>query len=331
VPAALTSGLQRLDDESLIAMSAGHHDHDQLGPPRTIEVSDGLFAYVQPDGSWWINNTGFLVGAKGVVSIDACATERRTRAYIDAITAVTPLPVRTLVNTHNHGDHTHGNGFFPTATIVGHHGVREEMRRTPIPRGSPFWTPIDFGDIEIEPPFLTFSDGVDIYVDELRCEVRHVGMPAHTTNDSIVWIPDRSVLYAGDLLFNGGTPFVIAGSVSGLLAVLDDLRSLGAETIVPGHGEICGPEVIDSVADYLRYVQRVAADAKAAGLTPLEAARQADLGPYAELLDAERIAGNLHRAYAELDGSPLGAPIDLLAALTDMVAYNGGQPLRCLA
>jgi cyclase len=314
-------------------VSAGLHDHDHadLGPPRTVEVSDGLFAYVQPDGSWWINNTGFLVGHKGVVSIDACATERRTRAYIDAIGAVTAQSVRTLINTHNHGDHTHGNALFSSATIIGHHQVRAEMLRTPVPRNNPFWTPVDWGDIEIEPPFLTYGDGVDVYIDDLRCEVRHVGTAAHTTNDSIVWIADRSVLYSGDLLFNGGTPFVIAGSVSGLLGVLDDLRSLGARTIVPGHGDVCGPEVIDSVAAYLRFVQQVAADGHAAGLSPLEAARHTDLGPFADLLDAERIVGNLYRAYAELDGAAPGAPIDIRAALTDMVAYNGGRPLRCLA
>jgi cyclase len=56
-----------------------------------------------------------------------------------------------------------------------------------------------------------------------------------------------------------------------------------------------------------------------------------DLGGYAELLDAERIVGNLHRAYAELDGAEPGAPIDLAAALSDMVAYNGGKPLSCYA
>jgi cyclase len=314
-------------------VSAGLHDHDhaELGPSRTVEVSDGLYAYVQPDGSWWINNTGFLVARKGVVSVDACATERRTRAYIDAIAAVTDQPVRTLINTHHHGDHTHGNSLFPTATIVGHHRIREEMRGSSVPRGNPFFTPVDWGDIEIEPPFLTYGNSVDVYIDDLRCEVRHVGTAAHTTNDSIVWIAERSVLYAGDLLFNGGTPFVIAGSVSGLLAVLDDLRALGARTIVPGHGEVCGQEVIDAVADYLVFLQQVAVDGKAAGLSPLDAARQTDLGRFADLLDAERIVGNLYRAYAELDGAAPGAPIDLLSALSDMVAFNGGQPLRCLA
>src|SRR3954469_7896293 len=81
------------------------------------EVSDGVFAYVQPDGSWMINNTGFLVGRDGVSAVDSCATERRTRAFLDAIAAVTPAPVRTLVNTHHHPDHTAGNGLFSGAAI----------------------------------------------------------------------------------------------------------------------------------------------------------------------------------------------------------------------
>ena len=78
-----------------------------------IEVSDGVYAYIQPDGTWYINNTGFLAGRHGVVSIDTCSTEARTRAYLDAVAEVTSAPVRTLVNTHHHGDHTFGNCLLP--------------------------------------------------------------------------------------------------------------------------------------------------------------------------------------------------------------------------
>jgi cyclase len=286
---------------------------------------------VQPDGSWWINNTGFLVGRRGVVSVDACSTERRTRAYLGAIASVTGQPVRTLINTHNHGDHTYGNYLFAGATIVAHEKCREEMRNFGAPGSMPFWTAIDWGDIELEPPFLTYETGIRIYVDDLACEVRHVGTPAHTTNDSIVWVPERSLLFAGDLLFRGGTPFLLMGSVEGSIDVLQELKQLPATTIVPGHGGVAGPELFDEVLGYLSFVLSAARDARGAGLSPLDAARELDLGPYADLLDAERIVGNLHRAYAELDGAPRGARIDTRAALTDMVAYNGGQPLTCYA
>jgi cyclase len=162
-------------------------------------------------------------------------------------------------------------------------------------------------------------------------ELRYIGGPAHTTGDAVAWVPERSVLFAGDLLFNGGTPFVLMGSVAGSLAALEKLRSFPARTLVPGHGPVSGPEVIEPIAEYLRFVQDTARQAKAAGLSPLEAARQTDLGRFAEWHDRERIVGNLHRAYAELDGAAPGAPIDLRAALGDMIAYNGGRPLRCLA
>ena len=313
-------------------MSSSRHADARLPPPRVREVSDGIYAYVQPDGSWWINNAGFLVGPQGIASVDACATERRTRAYLDAIAAVTPLPVRTLINTHHHGDHTFGNGLFGNAAIVAHEKTRPAMVAWGPPRSAPYWTEVDWGAVRLDPPFITYSDGLVLWSGELRCEVRHVGTAAHTTNDSIVWIPERRVLFAGDLLFNGGTPFVVQGSVAGAIQVLEDvIRPLKAEVIVPGHGEVCGPEVIDAVLGYLRFVQRTARAGKAAGLSPLGAARDADLGSYSGLLDAERLVGNLHRAYAELDGAPPGAPLDITAAMADMVAYNGGRPLSCMA
>lgn len=310
---------------------SSHHAPPDGAPGSTREVSDGVFAYVQPDGSWWINNTGFLVGRRGVVSVDACSTERRTRAYLAAIAQVTSQPVRTLVNTHHHGDHTFGNYLFPGATIVGHDKVRQAVLAWGMPRSAPFWTEVDWGAVELAPPFLTYEDSVALYVDDLRCEVRYIGTPAHTTNDSVVWVPDRRLLFSGDLVFNGGTPFLVQGSISGGLVALDRLTELGATTIVPGHGEVCGPEVIGRVAAYLRFVQDVARRGKAAGLSPLEAARETDLGEFAGLLDSERIVGNLHRAYAEVDGLPPGAPIDAAAALWDMVTFNGGQPLSCYA
>jgi cyclase len=308
------------------------HDITTPGTPRVEEVSDGVHAYIQPDGTWWINNTGFLVGSRGVVSVDACSTERRTRAYLAAIGAVTPLPVRTLVNTHHHGDHTYGNYLFAGATIVGHEATRASVQAWGKPFDAPVWEPVEWGDIELAPPFLTYTEGVTVWVDDLRCEVRHVGTAAHTTNDSIVWVPERELLFSGDLLFNGGTPFLVQGSVAGAVRVLEEVvKPLGATTIVPGHGPVAGPQVIDEVLSYLRFVQDTAREAKAAGRTPLEAAREADLGGFADLKDSERIAGNLHRAYAELDGAEPGAQIDVMAAIGDMIAYNGGRPLSCRA
>jgi cyclase len=314
-------------------MSVSTHAPERLGPPRVEEVSPGIFAYIQPDGTWWINNTGFLVGASAVAAVDACSTEARTRALLAAISATAGRrPVKTLVNTHHHGDHTHGNYLFGDATIVAHERCRAEILAEGPPGTSKLvnsgtWTDVEWGEIETAPPFVTYTDRVSLYVDELKCEVSHVGTPAHSTNDSIVWIPERRVLFAGDLLFNGGTPFLLAGSVTGALRAVADLKELGAETIVPGHGPVCGPEVIDDVLAYLNFVLDLARAGTAAGVSPLEAALSADLGQFAGLTDTERLAGNLHRAYADLSGTG----IDVGAALSDMITYNGGRPLTCRA
>jgi cyclase len=312
--------------------SHDHHEHgDHLPPPRVEEVADGVFAYVQPDGSWWINNTGFLTGRDHTVAIDTCSTERRTRALLEAIGGVTDRAVRTLVNTHHHGDHTNGNSLVPEATIIGHTRCREEMARSPIGAAGAVFGGIEWGDVELRPPTVTFDSRLDVHVDERRVELHFIGAPAHTVGDIVAWLPEDGVLFAGDLVFNGGTPFVLMGSVAGSLAALDRLAGFGARTIVPGHGGVCGPSALDDVRGYLRFVTDLAAEAKAAGVEPLEAARQADLGGYADLLDVERIVGNLHRAYAELDGGEWGEPLDLARVFGDMIAFNGGKPLRCFA
>ncbi|ALE75168.1 beta-lactamase [Pseudonocardia sp. EC080610-09] len=314
-------------------MSTQPHDITVPGPPRLEEVSDGLFAYVQPDGTWWINNAGLLVGPQGAVVVDSCSTERRTRAFASAVAGVTDLPIRTLVNTHHHGDHTWGNAVFPSATIVAHERAREEMIAFGPPRDLPFWDHPDWGSLPLDPPFLTFTDRITLHLGDLRAEVLHVGTPAHTTNDVVVHVPDRSLLYCGDLVFHGGTPFLLMGSVTGAIDVLEHvLLPLGAETTVPGHGPVFhGDGPVHDTLDYLRFVVDLAEEALDAGIPPLDAALEADLGRFAEWPDAERIVGNLHRACAELDGTVRGAPIDVITALAEMVEYNGGRPLTCRA
>ncbi|HWD73036.1 MAG TPA: MBL fold metallo-hydrolase [Actinomycetota bacterium] len=304
---------------------------DELAPPpRVEEVSDGIYAYLQPAGQWGLNNPAFLVGSHAVTLIDTCFTQQRTQALLDAVRGISNRPIATLFNTHEHGDHTWGNFLLPeSTTIVGHERCRAGMLEAGLAAQAIF-PGVEWGDIVLRPPTVTFADRLTLWVDALRLEATYPG-PAHTTSDAILWVPERRVLFAGDLVFNGGTPFVLMGSVKGSLAALRQLKELGAETIVPGHGPVAGPGVLDEQIAYLRHVQAIAAGARPAGLSPLDAARETDLGPFARWHDPERIVGNLARAYVELAGAGPGAPIDVAGAIEAMVEYNGGRPLRCLA
>lgn len=310
-------------------MAASSTSESGTAPPPVVqEVSKGIYAYLQPDWSWFLNNTGFIVGEHGVTVVDACATERRTRAFIEHIRRLTDRPLRTLVNTHHHGDHTFGNFAFTPAAIVGHERCREEVERVQLTTTG-LVSGVDWGALQVAPPFITFEDRVNVYVDGLKLELIFVG-PAHTIDDIVIWMPERRVLFAGDLLFNKCTPFVVEGSVANYFSALETARRLDPEIIVPGHGEVCGPEVIDEVERYLRFVQRTGRRAFAAGLSPLEAAKQADLGAFAGWGESERLVGNLARAYSELRGEPLGHPLPLGDLVPQMAAYAGG-PLRSLA
>jgi cyclase len=228
---------------------------------RLHQVAPGIHAWVQPDGSWWLNNAGAVAGDDGALVIDTCASAARTRRFLAALdTATGGVPVRMAVNTHQHGDHTYGNSLLPAATvIIGHMNMREGLRVDRIIDGCPpLWSPVpDWGPVTRRLPDLTIESTMTVHVGDRRVEVLHPGGPAHTTGDLVAWLPEDAVLFSGDLVF--------------------------------------------------------------AGLTPLRAARQVELGEFAGWADAERIVLNLHRVYADHAGHDL----DLIAALGDAVAWLG--------
>lgn len=305
---------------------------DLRGPapePYLTELCTGIFAYVQPRGGWCLSNSGVLAGDGDTVVIDTGATVSRALRLKEAVTTVNGSKRVTIVNTHHHGDHFFGNCVFGAdSTIIAHDLAREEMVSAGLGLQR-LWPYVDWGEVVLTLPTLTFSDRLTIRSGGLTGELIHVG-PAHTTNDVVVWLPGSRVLFAGDVVSNGVTPFMMMGSITGSLSALESLRELGAETIVPGHGSIGGPELLDENAAYLVWVASLAAAGFEAGLSPLELARKTDLGQYAELIDSERIVGNLIRAYLELPGEDPGSPLDVYAGFQQMVDYHGGLP-ACLA
>ncbi|EMD26151.1 MBL fold metallo-hydrolase [Amycolatopsis azurea] len=291
---------------------------------RLHEVADGVFAYIQPDGGWCLNNAGLIVSGREAALVDTAATEARAHRLRAQVLTVSATAPRVVVNTHSHGDHTFGNFVFPEAVVVGHERTRTEMAEIGL-HLTGLWPEVCWGDIEVVLPTLTFRDRLTLTVGRTSAEVLHLGV-AHTTNDSVVWLPDQRVVFTGDLAMSGVTPFVMMGSVTGSLEVTAKLRALGAETVVPGHGPVCGPEIFDTTERYLRWVREVARKGIEDGVPALEAARTADLGEFAGLLDSERLVPNLHRAYAEEAGAEQGAALDVATMFGELIEYHGSLP-----
>lgn len=294
--------------------------------PQLQQVADGAWAYIQPDGSWMVNNMGLIESSRGNISVDVTSTQKRTAAYLNAAKSATGRDIQYLIYTHSHPDHCNGASLVPDAKVIAHQKAKEELRAT-LAVAEHIFTPFDMGAVHPVEPDITYTDSLTLYADAREVQIIHPGTSAHTGGDSYVWLPDSRVLFAGDLVFNGGTPFLLSGSLTGWLKTLEDLKAHRPRTIVPGHGPIGGPELLDSVVDYLLFLRGTAVDALAAGLEPLEAARRVDLGRYAGLSDAERIVGNLHRAYAEISGWQVNHDV----VFQEMFEYNGARPLTCHA
>ncbi|GAB3716962.1 MBL fold metallo-hydrolase [Nocardiopsis oceani] len=298
------------------------------GAGELSEIVDGVYAWVQPDGTWWVNNAGAVAGEDGLLVVDTCASATRTRLFLDALsTATGRAPIRWAVNTHQHGDHTHGNSLLPaSAVLIGQTAMREALSEDPLLENvPPFWDPVpDWGDVTRRLPSITLDRGLTLHLGGRRVDLSHPGYTAHTPGDVVAWLPEERVLFTGDLLFHGLTPLVFMGSLDGALRSLEWVRSFAPDHVVPGHGPVFGGSAMDGVLAaherYYRFVLATAGDAVREGRTPLEAARAVDLGEFHGWSDAERIVLNLHRAHADLTGGPM----DLVQALSDAVQWNGG-------
>ncbi|GAB3888091.1 hypothetical protein GCM10029964_055140 [Kibdelosporangium lantanae] len=118
---------------------AGHRVHGEL-----VEVADGVYAYLQPDGGWCLNNAGVIRGGRQVAVVDTAATEARARLLREHVERVAPTPPSYVVNTHFHGDHTYGNHLFAPATVIAHEQTRDAMTMAGLHMTS-LWPDVEWG------------------------------------------------------------------------------------------------------------------------------------------------------------------------------------------
>ncbi len=303
-----------------------------------VQVGPSTYTFLQPDGSWGWSNAGLIVGDADAILVDTFFDLPNTRELLDAVRSATDRSIGTLVNTHHNPDHCFGNQLVAGATIVGHRRCREEllaaappallaaMLQTDADTGAAGYlkrafAPFDFNGIEVVPPTVTFDDRLSLFLDDREIAISYHG-PCHTLGDIAVWVPHDRVLFAGDLAFIGSTPLVWEGSLLNWIATISQLASLEPRVIVPGHGPVTDVDGLRQMESYLRLVVTEGGKLKDAGLTPLDAAREIDLGPYAEWKDAERLVMNLMRLWLELDGRPASERIDPFASFDAMAALH---------
>ncbi len=251
---------------------------------QTTAIGDDLAMLTGQGG-----NIGLFFGPEGVLMIDdqfAPLSDKINKA----VQKVAGQPVRFLVNTHWHGDHTGGNEAFGGggALIVAHENVRTRMEKgQAMPALGRMVPPAPDAAL----PVVTFKDGVSFHLNGTRVDVYHTAH-AHTDGDALVHFPGRNVLHMGDVYFNGFYPFIdgsSAGSLAGMIAgVARGLELADAATvIIPGHGPLSDRQELVAYHAMLTGVAEAVAAAKAKGMGVDDAVAADILAPF----DAEWAGG----------------------------------------
>lgn len=219
---------------------------------QTVDVAPGVHMLVGSGG-----NIGVSDGSDGVLVIDdqyAPLTDK-IRA---AVTAISKSPIRFVVNTHWHGDHTGGNENMGTAgaVIVAHENVRRRMSTEQI---SAFFNRTTPASPQAALPVMTFAQDVSFHVNGDDLHVFHVD-PAHTDGDSVIHWTKANVIHMGDLFFSGGYPFIdldSGGSVDGMISAADKVLALANDStkIIPGHGPLSNKKDLTAFRDMLKTVR----------------------------------------------------------------------------
>ncbi len=207
-------------------------------------------------------NIGLSIGDDGVFMIDDQYAPL-TPAILEAIDRLTDQPVKFVLNTHWHGDHTGGNENLGKAgaIIVAHDKVRERMSTEQFRKLIGGRTP-PAADAAL--PMVTFNDRISFFMNDDEIQAFHVA-PAHTDTDSMIYFSSADVLHMGDVFFNKQFPFIdvdLGGSVDGTIAAANLALEMTTEKtkIIPGHGPLASRQDLIDYRDILLTVRNSVAE-----------------------------------------------------------------------
>lgn len=246
-------------------------------------------------------NIGAIVSGDGVAVIDTRATPAHAAELRDSLRTISRLPVRWVINTHHHWDHTFGNQVFGDAHRWGHtrcasamaeHG---EAMRAEVKRLAPQHA-ADLDAVVITPPNHTFTDEIAVPIGDRSVVLRHLGR-GHTDNDIVVLVPGTDVVFAGDLIEQGAPPSFGDSFPLEWPDTVERLWNVCGPVVVPGHGAVVDAAFVAGQLDELQIVARLARERHAQGMDPAAAAAMS--GPYTP----EILAGAFVRAWRHLEAA----------------------------
>jgi len=271
----------------LIAGLAAVQAQQTQNPALKIEkVKDNLFVISESGG-----NVAVRVTPEGVILIDD-KFERNFDEIMARVKSVTGMPVKYVINTHQHGDHTGSNvQFIKTAEIIAHKNARANMVKT---------KQMD------TPPRITFGDETAVYLGGAEVQAHYYGR-GHTNGDAVIYFPDLKVVHMGDL-FTAGFPYIDyenGGSLVEWSKTIDAALQLDFDTAIPGHGPVMKKADLQAHRTKIETVRQRVRELIAKGVSRDQFAAQLKVDDIGWTLNPTAIAyRSLPRLYDELSRSP---------------------------
>ena len=288
---------------------------------RFNKVKEGIYHAIGTGALTVVGNSTVIVNERDVTLVDDHVSPAAAWVLLEEIKSFTDKPVTTVINTHFHFDHAHGNQIFaPDVQIIGHEFTRRALLDEPMskPLYQSFY---NFKTLETQienlkkrvvsepneaarnklqtqltslennyasqkelrptPPNVTLATQMTLFRGDREIQIRYLGR-GHTAGDVVVYLPREKAVITGDLLTSSTSNMSDSFPVE-WAATLEELKKLDFDTVIPGHGDAFTDKArIDYFAAYLRDVWVTVSDLKKQGVSAEEAAKRADLSRHKE-------------------------------------------------
>lgn len=230
---------------------AGSFPGDHLQHERIAEnvyfFQSSLYAQV---------TAGVITAPDMAVVIDTLALPEETRQLRTFIERELRVPVRYVINTHYHADHSWGNSFFPEAQVISHHACYEMLRsRGEAAIEAERSENPSLRDVKIVLPTFTFEDG-ELSLQVGKKTLNLFPLPGHSADSIAVLVEEDRILFCGDTFM--ALPTLVDGDIDDMIGSLKKISKMGLENLVPGHGEIVlRGEIEQAIRSNLNYLNEI--------------------------------------------------------------------------
>ncbi len=272
----------------------------ELGPGFT-KVKDGIYVYA-PDQT--TTTCSMVVTQEGVAMIDSCNNPLDSRKMLAALNKVTDKPIRFLIDTEVHSDHTFNHYVFsPPAIVINHEGAAEGMKKGLDPKRverlaaeSPEMAAV-VKNYKFIPPHIEYKNRMTINLGERTFELIYL-KNVHSEADTAIWLPKERVLFAASAA-NVRTiinlrPFV---TIPDILAGCKLMKSLNPEIVIPGHGPPTTTKIFDEYEGFYTLLQQRVSDMARQGKSLAEIKKELKMPEYADWAGQDRLGVNIDVAY----------------------------------